>query len=90
MLKATPLTTAEQIAERIRTMLARHSFLGREGLNVQITACIGVTECPVHAQSAEELIFLSDRAMYKGKNSTRNLVVTADPKDLVGQTVTLP
>ena len=90
VLKTTSLATAEQIAERIRTMLSGHSFLGREGLNVQITACIGVTGCPVHAQSADELILLSDRAMYKGKNSTRNLVVTADPKDLVEQTVTIP
>lgn len=90
VLKATNLTTAEQIAERIRTMLAGHSFLGREGLNVLITVCIGVSACPVHAQSAEELIFLSDCAMYKGKNSTRNLVITADPKDLVGQKVTMP
>lgn len=90
VLKSTSLATAGQIAERIRTMLAGHSFLGREGLNVQITACIGVTGCPVHAQKAEELIFLSDRAMYRGKNSTRNQVVTADPKDLVGQKITLP
>jgi len=90
VLKATNLTTAEQIAERIRTMLAGHFFLGREGLNVLITACIGVSAYPIHAQSMEELIFLSDRAMYKGKNSTRNLVITADPEDLVGQTVTLP
>jgi diguanylate cyclase (GGDEF)-like protein len=90
VLKATDLTTAKQIAERIRTMLAGHFFLGREGLNVLITACIGVSAYPIHAQSMEELIFLSDRAMYKGKNSTRNLVITADPEDLVGQTVTLP
>jgi len=85
LLKATNLTTAEQIAERIRTMLAGHFFLGREGLNVLITACIGVSAYPIHTQSAEELIFLSDHAMYKGKNSTRNLVITADPEDVIGQ-----
>ncbi len=90
VLKATPLSAAEQIADRIRTTLARHSFLRREGLNVQITVCIGVAACPVHAQCEEELIFLSDRAMYRGKNSTRNLVITADPEDLVRQKGTAP
>ena len=83
VLKATPLSTAEQVANRIRTTLARHSFLGREGLNLQITVCIGVAACPDHAQNPEELIFLSDRAMYRGKDSTRNLVIIADPEDLV-------
>jgi len=90
LLKDTNLTTAEQIAERIRAMLAGHFFLSREGLNVLITACIGVSAYPIHTQSAEELIFLSDHAMYKGKNSTRNLVITADPEDLIGQKVLLP
>lgn len=90
LLKATNLPTAEQIAERIRTMLAGHPFLGREGLSVLITACIGVSVYPVHARSAEELIFLADHAMYKGKNATRNMVITADPKDLIGQTLPQP
>jgi diguanylate cyclase (GGDEF)-like protein len=90
VLKATPLSSAEQIADRIRTMMSQHIFLGREGLKVQITVCIGVASCPVHAQSEEELIFLSDRAMYRGKNSTRNLVITADPEDLVRSKKTEP
>jgi diguanylate cyclase (GGDEF)-like protein len=90
VLKATNLPTAEQIAERIRTMLAGHPFLGREGLSVLITACIGVSVYPVHAQSSEELIFLADHAMYKGKNATRNMVITADPNDLIGRTLPQP
>lgn len=90
VLKATPLSVAERVADRIRTTIARHSFLSREGLNVQITVCIGVASCPIHAQSEEELIFLSDRAMYRGKNSTRNLVITANPEDLTGLKVATP
>jgi len=90
VLKGTNLATAEQIAERMRTVLAGHAFLSREGLDVAITLCIGVSAYPLHALSAEELIFLADRAMYKGKNSTRNQVNIADPRDLIGQKITLP
>jgi len=90
LLKGTNLPTAEQIAERIRTMLAGHPFLGREGLSVLITACIGVSVYPVHTQSAEELFFLADHAMYKGKNATRNMVIVADPNDLIGRTLPQP
>jgi len=90
VLRGTNLVAAGQIAERMRAVLGRHVFLSREELNITITLCIGISAYPVHARSAEELIFLADRAMYKGKNSTRNQVNTADPKDLVGQKITLP
>lgn len=85
LLKRAHLSVASQIAERIRSTLEKHSFLGREGLVVRMTACIGIAIYPLHARSAEELIFLSDRAMYKGKNSTRNLVIVADPEDLINR-----
>jgi diguanylate cyclase (GGDEF)-like protein len=90
ILKGTDLATAEQIAERMRTVIAGHACLSREGLDVAITVCIGISAYPVHARSVKELIFLADRAMYKGKNSTRNQVNIADPKDLIGQKITLP
>ena len=90
VLKGANLATAEQIAERMRMVLARHAFLSREGLNATVTLCIGISAYPVHARSAEELIFLADRAMYKGKNSSRNQVNTADPKELIGQKITPP
>jgi len=90
VLKGADLAAAKQIAERMRTVLARHACLSREGLDVVITLCIGVSVYPVHARSAEELIFLADRAMYKGKKSTRNQVNIADPTDLIGQKITLP
>ncbi len=90
VLKGTNLATAEQIAERMRTVLAGHAFLSREGLDIVITLCIGIAVYPTHGRSAEELIFLADRAMYRGKNSTRNQVNIADPGDLIGQKITLP
>jgi len=90
VLKATNLNTAMQIAERMRVGLASHPFLSREGLYVKLTACIGVAVYPLHAQTPEELIYLADKAMYKGKNSTRNQVNTADPNDLIGQNVSWP
>jgi len=90
ILRRTDLATAEQIAERMRAIFTGHACLSREGLDIVITLCIGVSIYPVHARSGEELIFLADRAMYKGKNSTRNQVNIADPRDLIGQKITLP
>ena len=90
ILKGTTLATAEQIAERMRTFFAGHVCLSREGVQIVITLCIGISVYPIHARSAEELIFLADRAMYKGKKSTRNQVNIADPRDLIDQKITLP
>jgi len=59
-------------------------------VEIVITVCIGISVYPIHARSAEELIFLADCAMYKGKKSTRNQVNIADPRDLIDQKITLP
>lgn len=68
--------SAREIAERIRKAIMTHVFLGRENKSVRITACIGVATYPTDAKSAELLINLADQAMYRGKNSSRNVVHT--------------
>lgn len=68
--------SAREIAERIRKAIMTHIFLGRENKSVRVTACIGVATYPSDAKSAELLINLADQAMYRGKNSTRNVVNT--------------
>jgi diguanylate cyclase (GGDEF)-like protein len=70
-----------KVAERIRRAIEDHRFLSREGGRIRITASIGLAAYPEHAASKAELIDLADRAMYRGKRTTRNVVYVTS-KDL--------
>jgi diguanylate cyclase (GGDEF)-like protein len=70
-----------KVAERIRRAIEDHRFLSREGARVRITASIGLASYPEHAQAKAEILDLADRAMYRGKRSSRNVVYMAS-KDL--------
>ncbi len=66
-----------KVAERVRRAIEDHRFLSREATPVRVTATIGVASAPEHATTKSELIDLADRAMYRGKRSTRNVVYIA-------------
>ena len=68
---------AREVAERIRKAIKEHVFLGREGHSIHLTASIGVATYPTAARSREELIDQADRAMYRGKEATRDAVYAA-------------
>ncbi len=68
---------AREVAERIRLAIRQHRFLGREGRHIRLTASIGVATYPTSASSREELIDQADRAMYRGKETTRDAVYLA-------------
>jgi diguanylate cyclase (GGDEF)-like protein len=70
-----------KVAERIRRAIEDHRFLSREGSRVRVTASIGLASFPEHAQKKAEILDFADRAMYRGKRSTRNVVYMAS-KDL--------
>ena len=70
-----------KVAERIRRALEDHRFLSREASPVRITSSIGLASFPEHARTKAEIIDLADRAMYRGKRTTRNVVYMAS-KDL--------
>ncbi len=70
-----------KVAERIRRAIEDHGFLSHEGSRVRITASIGLASYPEHAQGKAEILDFADRAMYRGKRSTRNVVYMAS-KDL--------
>jgi diguanylate cyclase (GGDEF)-like protein len=70
-----------KVAERIRRAIEDHLFLSREGARVRVTASIGLASFPEHAEGKGEILDLADRAMYRGKRSTRNVVYMAS-KDL--------
>ncbi|HEU4382341.1 MAG TPA: diguanylate cyclase [Anaeromyxobacteraceae bacterium] len=66
-----------KVAERIRRAVEEHRFLSREGTGARITASIGLASFPEHAGSRAEVLDLADRAMYRGKRTTRNVVYIA-------------
>ncbi len=72
---------ALKVAERIRRAIEDHRFLSREGARVRVTASIGLASFPEHASERAALLDLADRAMYRGKRTTRNVVYMAS-KDL--------
>ncbi len=66
-----------KVAERIRRAIEDHRFLAQEAAPVRITASIGLASHPEHAGTKAELLDLADRAMYRGKRTTRNVVYMA-------------
>jgi len=68
---------ALKVAERIRRSIEDHVFLSREGARLRVTASIGLASCPEHTSKKAEVLDLADRAMYRGKRSTRNVVYIA-------------
>jgi two-component system cell cycle response regulator len=66
-----------KVAERIRRAIEDHRFLSREGSRVRVTSSIGLASFPEHAEDKAEILDFADRAMYRGKQSTRNVVYIA-------------
>jgi two-component system, cell cycle response regulator len=77
LLRGTDSGGALKVAERIRRTVEMHQFLSREGYALQITTCIGIASYPEHAADKQTLIDFADRAMYRGKKTTRNVVYMA-------------
>ncbi|MBI5018022.1 MAG: diguanylate cyclase [Deltaproteobacteria bacterium] len=71
---------ARDAAERVRQAIKEHVFLAREGKSIRLTASIGVATYPDDARSREELINQADRAMYRGKEASRDVVYAAGPQ----------
>jgi len=70
------------VGERIRERIAEHKFLAGDGLDIHLTASVGVATLPDVAASAEELVQAADKAMYQVKDSGKNgIQAAADPAE---------
>src|SRR5256714_11627448 len=65
------------VGERIRDRVAAHRFLAGDGLDVHLTASVGVATLPDVAASADELVAAADKAMYRVKDSGKNGIQAA-------------
>jgi two-component system, cell cycle response regulator len=74
---------ALKVAERIRRSIEDYAFVvgEQDGDRARVTASIGLASVPEHSTERAELLDLADRAMYRGKRSSRNVVYLAS-KDL--------
>jgi diguanylate cyclase (GGDEF)-like protein len=77
LLRGTDSGGALKVAERIRRTMESTHFTPREGLSLTLTTCVGVASFPEHARDKMPLLDMADRAMYRGKRGTRNVVYMA-------------
>jgi diguanylate cyclase (GGDEF)-like protein len=77
LLRSTDSGGALKVAERIRRTMENHHFMPREGISLSLTTCVGVASFPEHARDKSALLDMADRAMYRGKRGTRNVIYMA-------------
>lgn len=78
-------TKAEEallVAERMRRMVQEMLFGNALGLDIRLTISIGIAAFPEHATTKQHLLNLADQAMYRGKDSTRNVVYLAGAQNV--------
>ncbi|MCX7769839.1 MAG: diguanylate cyclase [Proteobacteria bacterium] len=74
----TDVELAKKVAERLRRRTEECEFLKKEGYSIHITCSIGIATYPTHGTTKTELIDLADKAMYRGKEISRNIVCVAE------------
>lgn len=80
ILAHTGLDDAVVVAERIRLQVEKKRFLAREGLDIRLTASIGVASVPDHATTKQQILKAADEALYGVKKAVRNRVIAATAK----------
>ena len=68
------------VAERMRKAVENEQLVQSMGIDMRLTVSIGVASFPEHATTKQHLLNLADQAMYRGKESTRNVVYLAQPQ----------
>jgi len=76
---------ARVIAERIRERIAATRYLGTHGLDVRVTASIGIATYPDHGVTGEDLVARADQAMYAAKEAGKDRIAVADVRHPVRQ-----
>ncbi len=65
------------VARRVRERIAAHRFLASSGLDIHLTASVGVATMPDVASSDEELMRAADEAMYRVKDRGKDGIEVA-------------
>ena len=78
LLPQTSKENALNVARRLHQLIRETKWLAGEGLDIHITASIGVASFPVDSKTKEGLLHLADEAMYLVKNTNRDSVAAAN------------
>ncbi|MCK4373391.1 MAG: GGDEF domain-containing protein, partial [candidate division Zixibacteria bacterium] len=74
ILPQTGLIEAKKIGERIRAQIEAASIDAGAAQRVKVTVSVGVSSFPENGKSHEELVSVTDQALYRAKGEGRNLV----------------
>jgi diguanylate cyclase (GGDEF)-like protein len=77
LLPQTSKENAYIVARRLHRIIRENYWLKDTGLNVRITASVGVAAYPIDSANKAGLLHLADEAMYLVKNTTRDGVAAA-------------
>ncbi len=77
LLPQTSKENALRVAHRLHKLIRESVWLKDVGINVHITASVGVASYPGDSKTKADLLRLADDAMYNVKNSTRDAVAAA-------------
>ncbi len=77
LLPQTSKDNACRVARRLHKLIRESIWLKDVGLNVRITASVGIASYPGDSKTKADLLHLADEAMYNVKNSTRDAVAAA-------------
>ena len=75
-----PQTSKENaliVARRLHKRIREHSWMQDLGLEIRITASVGVASYPTDSRDKSKLLHLADEAMYLVKNTSRDSVAAA-------------
>jgi diguanylate cyclase (GGDEF)-like protein len=67
------------VGERVRQRISSHHFLAGSGLDIHLTASVGVATFPDVAHSPDELVQAADMAMYRAKQGGKDGIQVARP-----------
>ncbi len=76
ILPETTLPKAEELAERLCSLIAEYPFTVKIDTELKITTSIGIASFPEHAKTGRKLLEAADSALYGAKQAGRNQVKT--------------
>ena len=72
---------AKEISEGIRTEVESTKFFAPDGITtINVTISVGVASFPEDATEEQKIIECADEALYRAKNSGRNMVITYEKR----------
>ena len=78
LLPQTSKENAYVVARRLHKLIRENTWLKEAGLDVRITASVGIASYPGDAKTKADLLHLADEAMYFVKNASRDSIAAAN------------